>query len=486
MNWAAAHTREKIYRARLLLAQLLVVSVIVAPYWYWDGGLLELEATNFIQQYLDSRGLLQKIFDPHANDLGTYQARELSYFVDYLDARVFRLLIAGGHVVFVPASALLSSLLTVIIFFRSARRYTALGALTATLLLLLYLTNYVHIVTMGMFYRSTKPVLAPLLMGTTFYIMSLIGVNAQTAASAPVAKRAPLIVFALLSGMSLLDRQGFFYALLGSAVLICHAVLARGRRDVPLAAVAAVAFAGLYDLVLAPLIVESVNAYVPSFDYQRLPLTILWRDPGHFVRGGELLAQAAALLMGGVPIWMGVALFSLVLLLALRRRNQPPGALAHGASWAHSSRTNAKIILVIAMVTVALVFMSAAMIARHPPVYDEYDHRIWYYPLPFQALLIAVLVPLLSDIASRWNSRMALVNLLLVAGLVSNVLHWSDYARRQRQSPWFSTVYTQTYLLKLSLQAGRPYLVHESYLDFYRFCLKVSPPLRARAERAPS
>ena len=52
--------------------------------------------------------------------------------------------------------------------------------------------------------------------------------------------RAPLVVFGLLCFMSLLDRQGYFYALVALAVLACHAALAGGRRDVVLAATAAV------------------------------------------------------------------------------------------------------------------------------------------------------------------------------------------------------------------------------------------------------
>lgn len=464
-------------KAALLLAQFLVLAAVVVPYWYWDGGLLEVETTHFIQQYLDGRGLLQKVFDPHANDLGTYQARELSYFLDYLDAKLFGLLIARGYAIFIPGSALIASLLTIGIFFRGVRRYSTLPSLTVTLVLLLYLSNYVHIVTMGMFYRSTKPLLAPVLMGTTFYLLSLVGVNAETAAPAREGKWAPLIVFALFCGMSLLDRQGFFYALVGAAVLVSNTALAGGRRDLSVAAAAAVGVMSLYNVVLAPLIVAFVNGYTPSFEYQRLPLTNLWTDPGHFARAGELLTEASALLMGGVPNWMCVGVLSLMLVWAFREAKES----------ARSSWTKPKIILVSVLVALAQVLMFAAMIARHPPIYDQYDHRVWYYPLPFQALLVTVLIVLLSQIVAGWKTgRLAVVNLLLVAGLISNAAHWSDYSRLQRRSQWFSVVYTQTYLLKLSLKDGRPYPEHEGYLDFCRFCLAVSPPFRARAERAAS
>jgi hypothetical protein len=141
-----------------LLGYAAVAAAIVAPLWYWSGGLLELEATEFIEQYLDSRGVLQKVFDPQTNDLGTYQAREFSYFIDYLDAQVFGTLLGLDWPLFVPTSTVAASLLTVVVFVAAARRY-ALPALTTSLLALVYFSSYTHLVTMGMFYRSAKPAL---------------------------------------------------------------------------------------------------------------------------------------------------------------------------------------------------------------------------------------------------------------------------------------------------------------------------------------
>src|SRR5262249_19892803 len=118
------------------------------PFWYWERGLIEIESTIYVQQYLDERGMLQKGFEPHRNRTqNTYEARELSYFVDYLDARWLEALLKGGHDIFVPLSAIGASVLTVIIFLASVRRY-GMRPLTAALLLLMYFTNYVHVVTM--------------------------------------------------------------------------------------------------------------------------------------------------------------------------------------------------------------------------------------------------------------------------------------------------------------------------------------------------
>ena len=79
--------REGAGRVRFALwcmAPLLVA--LVLPAVVWDDGCIEREALTFIRQYLADRPVLEKVFDPHANDLGTYQARELSYALDLVDA----------------------------------------------------------------------------------------------------------------------------------------------------------------------------------------------------------------------------------------------------------------------------------------------------------------------------------------------------------------------------------------------------------------
>ena len=138
-----------------------------------------------------------------------------------------------------------------------------------------------------------------------------------------------------------------------------------------------------------------------------------------------------------------------------------------------------------ALVFAAHVFMFAAMVIRHPAVYDQYDHRVWYYPLPFQALLVSIGVLCIAALAGRWSRRtVAVVNLILVLGVAANVSQWSDHVRRQRQSRWFSIVYTQTFLLKRSLESGLPHSEYDGYGPFYRFCLTLSPPFKAVADRA--
>ena len=145
--------------------------------------MLEEETIVFLDHYLDQRTVVQKVFDPHGNDFETYQARELSYLFDFLDAQWLRALFRAGMVLFIPPSALLASILTWAVFARgSARAFPALPAMTRSLVLLVLLTNYVFLTTMGLFYRATKPLLVPVLLGALFFLWTRLRASAEPAA----------------------------------------------------------------------------------------------------------------------------------------------------------------------------------------------------------------------------------------------------------------------------------------------------------------
>jgi len=455
----------------ILLTIALSATAILMPFLYWERGLIEVESTTFVQQYLDDRGMLQKVFDPHRNDLNTYQARELSYFIDYLDARWLEVLLRGGHDIFMPLSAICASVLTVVVFLAGVRRY-GMRPLIAALLLLMYLTNYVHVVTMGMLYRSAKPMLAPVVIGTAFYLAALVqNSSRETLAGSGRTGWAPVVVFALFCIMSLLDRQGFFLALTGFTVLLLNAVFAGGRRDVVAGGAAAMVAMVFYNLIGAPFIIESLNGYRPSFEYQQIPLNRL-ADPRSWLAAGWLLLHAASVLLGGMPIWVVAGL-----VLAL-------------GSWAVLPRSGVPRIATLLFAAVALgqFVMFAGMVARHPFIYTYVDHRLWYYALPFQALVLVGIVVALDLGGSEWSrTRAASLNLAIAAAVLANVAHWNGYRAAQLRSRWFPTVYEQTAALKSSLAGTHPlwYLTPE-YLGLYQFTLLVSPVFRAGADAKPA
>ena len=442
-------------------AAAALAAAVAVPFWFWRGGVLELEVLQFIQQYLDGRTVLEKVFDPSKNDFGTYQARELSYFIDYLDARVFEVLMRRGWIAFIPLSAVVSSVATAAIVIRSLRRYSV-GLGPATLLAFLYLTNYVHIVTMGMFYRATKPLVAPLLMAAVFYLAArLQEVHAGTR-DRPRWKRAipGATVFAVFLLMGLLDRQGYFYAVAGAAFLATWTMFNRGAWIMAAGAVAAAAVLTAYNWWIGPALVHAINGYTPSFDYQQIPPDRL-QDLTPFRKAWSMMVENTTLLMGSTSAILAGAVVG--------------AAVALGVNRAPDTRWRGILLLICAGVLASQVVMFGLMIARHAMVYDWVDHRYWYYPLPFQALLFAGLCLLLAQARQGWSSTgramAAGVIVMLIAGNISN---WTDYRNRTMNSRWFSRVYPQTLILRESLEKNDadPRLILQ-YFRFYEFCQKI-------------
>ena len=140
----------------------------------WDGG-TDRDRIDPVRPAIPRRSNhAAKGLRPASQRSGRVPARELSYFVDYFDARLFEasmLRTARCSSLPVPSPHPL---------WRSSSRSWRCAALppqaqlAAALMLLVFLSNYVHLVTMGMLYRSAKPLLVPVLMGAVYYVLAIL------------------------------------------------------------------------------------------------------------------------------------------------------------------------------------------------------------------------------------------------------------------------------------------------------------------------
>jgi hypothetical protein len=462
--------RKWIVRVPMALAAFVFA---VLPAAYWDGGLIEKESTFFVRQYLDGRPVLQKVFDPHANDIGTYQARELSYFFDWMDAQALRASVANDPGFLVPFSALAAGCLTVAIFVVStARWFPRVPPVTATLILLLYLTNHVYSVTTAVYYRSAKPLLAPIILAALFHLAGVFArPGAPAAIDARILTRGSVVTFLLGCTMSLLDRQGFFYAFV---MVVALALWHRARhnvRDCLLGGVAAVAAMVVYNVALGPWLVRSINGYSPSFEYQQVDVHHLIRHPLHFVQAIRLLVEHAQVVLGSVPLWLCGAAGAMLLVLRSRRRT------AHATVPSRSGVSPARRIA--AAVAVSQVIMFAVMIVRHPPIWDWQDHKLWYYPLPFQVLVLFGVLIVIDRALQSQRVRPLILNAALVLVVAANLSSWPRYRTLMLSSEWFPAVYQQSNLLKRSLERRTPADgLDPDYRRFYDDMAPVAAPQR--------
>jgi hypothetical protein len=420
---------------------------------------IEEEALGFLRNFWGERPVLERIFDPRGFDF--YQGRELSYAVDFLDAQWVRQLMARDVLFFVPPSALLASLAVVLIGVRLVPR--ALPDLTpsvAWLVLLVYLSNFAVASTTGLLYRATKPLVAPILL----LLLLLILAEHRRARLGP--RSAFAAVFGTGLAMSLLDRQGLFYVLL--LVPVLGAAWLRSRRGLPLllGAAGAAATWAAYNYLLGPWIIHTLNGYWPQMRFQRLRPTRLL-DPRPWLEGARLLADWARVLLGGLP----------PALLAV-------AAALGAAAWIRKARPRPTRVLLVGATGVAAVAIQVAMVAimvqRHDPV-TWIDHRFWYYPLPFQALLVFGLLWGLERAQTRRGALPLAVPLGLTALVVANLAQWPERRLLMQSGPWFADVARRSTLLVESLRGARAApLLDGDYRRFYFECLDRFPRLRAR------
>jgi hypothetical protein len=134
------------------------------------------------------------------------------------------------------------------------------------------------------------------------------------------------------------------------------------------------------------------------------------------------------------------------------------------------------------MAALAQVFMVAVMVQRHEPV-TWIDHRIWYYPLPFQALLVFGLLWGLERVSvARGGALPRAVPALLLVLVLSNVAHWPELRQTMQSGPWFSDATRRSDLLKQSLRTGTAErLLDADHRRFFFDCLDRFPRFAARA-----
>src|SRR5207253_6419194 len=137
---------------------------IVHAVTFWGRGIIDNEAREFVLNYLLKRPFFAQIFDPQINDWGAYQARELSYVFDLIDARVFAFLLDRHLLVFVPLSGVLGLIAFGIIYFWSTRKVFGLDFVIACMLLSLFLSCIVVQASTPILYRSSKIILCVTLL----------------------------------------------------------------------------------------------------------------------------------------------------------------------------------------------------------------------------------------------------------------------------------------------------------------------------------
>jgi hypothetical protein len=422
---------------------LLIAHAIV----FWGRGILDEEAMLYIQKYLADQPLLATIFDP--NDASLYQARELSYLVDIVDARFLAWLFDRGIVFLIPLSGAIGLIALAWIYLRGARQVLQLDRPTSALLLSLLASCIVIQASTPVFYRSAKILLTTLLVAFLFRIVSLARRRGQ---GGPIAIGHLVIVALIGFAMALCDRQGFFFLLATAVTLVLLWLLAIVRREpgaadrvrLAGACAAAIAAATVYGYVVAPWAISTINGTQVTFNYQQRSLTDF--DWKLLAIGFEMFRAQVSYLFGNMPFAAIASIAAAAGVLALRRRLRPvtPRFIVSDG------------FVVTAALVSAPIVMLAVMVLYHPAVHNIPDHALWYYTITIQALFVFGLTLLAGrfDLARRPGAR-RLGHAVLIAMIASNVLHYRGQRHDMIESPYFREQYDRTRQILENADAAR-------------------------------
>ena len=426
-------------------ASLLPIALIVHATTFWGHGIIDSEAMEFVLNYLQRRPFFAQIFDPQINDWGAYQARELSYVFDWVDARTFAALLDRQLLIFIPLSGVLGLVALGAVYFWGARKVFGLNAGMVALLLSLFLSCIVVQASTPILYRSSKIILCIALLGFLFYLSALLKVDKR---EVTLSKRAVLFCLGLI--MAICDRQGFYYLVSATVIILMLWVLAKLRKEsrcracpralsATFAAILATIF---YNRVFTPSIVHTLNGYWPDFAYQNLPWSKLF-DPALPGKAFHIFADQVSFFFGNIP-FVAIVLVAVLATFWKRRGLFKIDNLALVAA---------------SLVSIfAVLGLLVAMIARHPAVYSVRDHEFWYYTLTLHVVFLFGVTSWLSLVHPDRRARISPPLYIAIAILIAlNVINY----QRQRElmihsTGWFDVQYAHSQELLQQFRTDPP------------------------------
>ncbi len=442
-------------RVAVLVMQAAAIVLPLALFFhalaFWGKGVIDEEATTFVINYLAKRPFLQMILDPNLNDWGSFQARELAYVFDRMDARVFTWVLVDRHtLLFVPLSSVLSLLAIAAVYLAGATRVLRLDRITSLLLLALFLSCIVTQASTPVLYRSSKMLLSVAALAFLFLLITVVAsVDVPRVGRATV-----LVVLGVL--MSMCDRQGYAFLLASTTVVaflwlrdrVLGTDTPRAYGTAAIAAAAATLGAILYNNVTAPNAILLANGYWPDMSYEDIPFerfnALLARDAWAMFRG------QVSFFFGNLPFWAVCVMGLLVWTAVVVRRPDPsprPGVLR--------LLTGTGLVVTCAIAG-ALLVLIAVMGMRHPPVFQIVDHAYWYYTLSMQAILLFAASLAVTQLLERGSATLrGYVWLALLAMIAGNAAHYPAQRQLMEASgDWFGKQHAFAQLYARAFEAA--------------------------------
>jgi len=386
---------------------------------YHKGGILQPELEIRLPYYLSNRPLLSKLFDSREVELGLYRARELSYFLDYIDSQFIAWSIRLGFPHFLSLVHYVFAILIGCILWQFSVRELKLNAWIGLCLVLLFWTSPTVFLS-GIFFRTAKIGAALTTVILYFYIYKIILADRQN-------KEYHLpasdwwICFAISFISSALDEQGFFT--LGLIIVFLFLwILAFANINLYKllgAFISSLALSLIYRFYAAPYLTFLLNQYWPGFSYQQLPWSELFSNQSLFYLGAGpiLYIETLRFLIGNIPeTIMGLFLVvpMVTILVTCIKKS--------GLGKAENKVFRVAFIGLLLTNVVFIIAMYSLMVIRHPALFFIEVRLSGYYYLPTTAMFSMTLAFLLSRIVKIQFVPKWIVFTFLILAIAGNVI----------------------------------------------------------------
>jgi hypothetical protein len=386
--------------------------------WYHQGGILHPELDLRIPYYLSNRPLLSKLFDSRGIlDSGLYRARELSYFLDYIDSQFIALSIRLGFPHFLSLIHYVFAILIGCILWKFSVRELKLNAWIGLCLVVLLWTSPTVFLS-GVFFRTAKIGVALTTVILYLYVYKIILADRQNKEY-----RLPAsywwICFAVSFMSCLLDEQGLFtLGLIITFLLLWVLTFANINLYKLLGAfISSLMLSLIYRFYAAPYLTFLLNQYWPSFSYQQLPWPDLFSDQGLFYLGAGLILYLDTLrfLIGNIPetiIGLSLVVPIVAILITYMKIS--------GSGKAENKTFRITFIGLLLTNVIFLIAMYSLMVIRHPAFFFIDVRLSGYYFLPTTAMFSMTLAFLLSRVIKIQFIPTWIVFAFLILAIVGN------------------------------------------------------------------
>ena len=460
MNTTIQNLKQRFTRRSQFLTELILIILVInwGIHIIYTRPMIHNETESFLMFYGKPssegvRGEIKKFFEPAQTDWNNYQARELGYVFEYIDAQM--VLLANKIPIFSYGFRSITQIIFVILtgivlYFITRELLSGFSRKSCLVLAMLFPFSTQMLVMQKVYFRCGKTVIA---FWTSLWILFLIRNLKRSIKQKNIALYVLLFLGIFLSYIT--DKQGVLIGLwltgLSLVIAFIRLFYKSPRSDFLLfasALVSAFCFYLYWDYSLCPYIIKSMRGSYPDRGWSSLSF-FMKIDPLSYViglwTGFKLVMLQIQMVFGNIldgnPVSWLAAVVSYILLVLLCRK----GTTDDSANISKNSKQSLMDISSLATILVTgltfCVLMSMLLFLRHNPLAWPDIWRGGYY-YQSVALILAISFVLILSLLRYWNQSKLFENyavyavfLICMANSLSvektKLLTWTGHLKEQ-------------------------------------------------------